>query len=145
MDSPDSLRPNRDLGALRVRPPLNRAASSRKGVRRAQATRSSRSDPEPKNGLQWAPGSFSLGTGKEKAAQLTEWKWWPGPESNQRHADFQSAALPTELPGRAWVRREGAFAGRLLDRPGRWAVKAMVPPGWLCLRGVATRGWLWLF
>src|SRR5262245_53015906 len=24
----------------------------------------------------------------------------PGPELNQRHADFQSAALPTELPGR---------------------------------------------
>src|SRR3989304_9900245 len=27
-------------------------------------------------------------------------EWWPGSESNQRHADFQSAALPTELPGR---------------------------------------------
>ena len=26
--------------------------------------------------------------------------WWPGAESNCRHADFQSAALPTELPGR---------------------------------------------
>ena len=25
-------------------------------------------------------------------------KWCLGPESNQRHADFQSAALPTELP-----------------------------------------------
>src|ERR1700720_2696943 len=25
--------------------------------------------------------------------------WCPGPESNQRHADFQSASLPTELPG----------------------------------------------
>ena len=25
--------------------------------------------------------------------------WWPGPESNWGHADFQSAALPTELPG----------------------------------------------
>src|SRR5258705_1107747 len=26
--------------------------------------------------------------------------WWPRPESNQRHTDFQSAALPTELLGR---------------------------------------------
>ncbi len=24
--------------------------------------------------------------------------WWPRPGSNRRHADFQSAALPTELP-----------------------------------------------
>src|SRR5205823_9097341 len=27
-------------------------------------------------------------------------KMWLGPESNRRHADFQSAALPTELPSR---------------------------------------------
>ena len=27
------------------------------------------------------------------------WKWCPEPESNQRHADFQSAALPAELSG----------------------------------------------
>ena len=25
--------------------------------------------------------------------------WWPGAESNCRHEDFQSTALPTELPG----------------------------------------------
>ncbi len=25
--------------------------------------------------------------------------WWPGRESNPRHGDFQSPALPTELPG----------------------------------------------
>ena len=29
--------------------------------------------------------------------------WWPGAESNCRHADFQSAALPTELPGQGVV------------------------------------------
>ena len=29
--------------------------------------------------------------------------WCPGPESNQRHADFQSAALPTELPGQILI------------------------------------------
>src|SRR5215471_19579272 len=27
-------------------------------------------------------------------------KWCPGAESNHRHHDFQSCALPTELPGR---------------------------------------------
>jgi hypothetical protein len=24
--------------------------------------------------------------------------WWEGTESNRRHTDFQSVALPTELP-----------------------------------------------
>ena len=27
--------------------------------------------------------------------------WWLGPESNRRHCDFQSHALPTELPSHA--------------------------------------------
>ena len=35
-------------------------------------------------------------------------KWCPEPESNQRHADFQSAALPTELSGHsAWAHGPG--------------------------------------
>lgn len=28
-------------------------------------------------------------------------KWWPELELNQRHKDFQSSALPTELSGHA--------------------------------------------
>src|SRR5215471_16546079 len=31
--------------------------------------------------------------------QKLELRWWPGTELNRRHADFQSAALPAELPG----------------------------------------------
>ena len=42
--------------------------------------------------------------------------WWPGVELNHRHADFQSAALPTELPG------HGTREGRVLDRSGHWSV-----------------------
>ena len=30
---------------------------------------------------------------------VTRNEWWPGTESNCRHKDFQSSALPTELPG----------------------------------------------
>jgi hypothetical protein len=26
------------------------------------------------------------------------WEWWLGTELNRRHKDFQSSALPTELP-----------------------------------------------
>ena len=34
---------------------------------------------------------------------LKRGKMWPGTESNCRHEDFQSSALPTELPGRTEV------------------------------------------
>src|SRR5438876_6568751 len=37
--------------------------------------------------------------------------WCPGTELNRRHTDFQSVALPTELPGRPGRRnREGTLA-----------------------------------
>ena len=36
---------------------------------------------------------------KTRANRCVSWRWL-GTESNRRHADFQSAALPTELPSR---------------------------------------------
>src|SRR5690349_1111996 len=35
--------------------------------------------------------------------------WCPGAESNHRHHDFQSCALPTELPGR-WAGPDGPLS-----------------------------------
>ena len=39
-------------------------------------------------------------------------KWCPGADLNHRHADFQSAALPTELPGHLCGRELGRFDNR---------------------------------
>src|SRR5690348_15733059 len=55
---------------------------------------------------------------------MSPFEWWPGSESNQRHADFQSAALPTELPGPDWLPHEWALDRGARIRPaGPGAVK----------------------
>src|SRR5215471_7032345 len=38
---------------------------------------------------------------REVSSAFIKKKWCPGAELNHRHTDFQSVALPTELPGRA--------------------------------------------
>jgi hypothetical protein len=52
---------------------------------------------------EWArcalPDSITSFFAKSKKEVTRKKIWWPEPESNQRHADFQSAALPTELSG----------------------------------------------
>ena len=67
-----------------------------------------RGDPDPAanicTALRTAPQTVALCTIRQdiiiKAEGFLGNKKCPGPESNQRHEDFQSSALPTELPGR---------------------------------------------
>ena len=69
----------------------------------------------------------------ETSARKCLIKWWPGSESNQRHADFQSAALPTELPGQAGRTdpETGSTKRRVLNRrapgPSRKRPRLRVP------------------
>ena len=55
-----------------------------------------------------------------KVTKAVSWflekEWCPEPESNQRHADFQSAALPTELSGQPVGRRAFSGSGCLCPR-----------------------------
>ncbi len=38
-------------------------------------------------------------------------RWWPEVESNHRHEDFQSSALPTELSGQALLKGRLSWKG----------------------------------
>jgi hypothetical protein len=54
-------------------------------------------------------------------------RWCLGADSNHRHADFQSAALPTELP-RQTTRRTPRFAGAAsIKEPPRQVQRALEP------------------
>ena len=48
------------------------------------------------------------------------WVWCLGAESNHRQADFQSAALPTELPRQVWRPKTGSNR-----RPPAWQAGAL--------------------
>ena len=54
------------------------------------------------------PGSGALDGGK-RPVFIKESEWCRGAESNCRHHDFQSCALPTELPRHVW--KDGAAGG----------------------------------
>ena len=79
-------RPRRRQLELRCAAALARGAFTRLDP----GDRSSR--PEGPNRLNQAPLSHCI--------KALEEYWCPGAESNHRHRDFQSRALPTELPGR---------------------------------------------
>ena len=54
-------------------------------------------------------------------------KWWPGRESNPRHGDFQSPALPTELPGRITAGRVRCAMIRISSGAGKRPAREFVP------------------
>ena len=55
-------------------------------------------------------GALPLGDTPAKA-------WWPETESNRRHEDFQSSALPTELSGqRGVLNKKDFFASTLFSK-----------------------------
>ena len=65
-----------------------------------------------------------------KFLESNEKLWCPGAESNHRHADFQSAALPTELPGRRerYRRKNGPpYKRRASSCPAPWAPCTLEP------------------
>ena len=55
------------------------------------------------------------------SAELSE--WWLGRESNPRHEDFQSSALPTELPSRfgegKGLRKESGLTSGMVENVPR--------------------------
>src|ERR1700744_619337 len=76
-------------------------------------------------GQEWARKKFSPVTGTKSPRNSLK-SWCPGAESNHRHCDFQSHALPTELPGRATEGRKKAsepavYSGMGLPCPPRFA------------------------
>ena len=48
-----------------------------------------------------------MGYKKTYISIICKFLWCPEPESNQRHEDFQSSALPTELSGLVMVGLQG--------------------------------------
>src|SRR5665213_750030 len=68
---------------------------------------------------EWRPGGESTCEGGALVVNFLR-RWCLGADSNHRHADFQSAALPTELP-----------------RPENQPPQARPPPR----RAVYTKGW----
>jgi hypothetical protein len=65
----------------------------------------------------WRPVLYHLSYGPSGSRSERLHVAWPGAESNRRHHDFQSCALPTELPGRDHSRRNK-------NRPDRDSVRA---------------------
>lgn len=55
-------------------------------------------EPATSSSQSWRSTRLSYAPALKTLPKFWQKKWWLGTGSNRRHADFQSAALPTELP-----------------------------------------------
>lgn len=112
--------PDRETGVIRRGVAFHHVCRKLAGPCPAQAMRSKM--PVRQNRRKAFPGSPA----PTNPLILKKGEWCPGTESNRRHGDFQSPALPTELPGHLsaawWVTVSVGAArrvGRFLERFGR--------------------------
>src|SRR5262249_22210943 len=80
------------------------------------------------NALECARGGHKSGHKLNRgriSAWATCWKqWWAGTGLNRRHQDFQSCALPTELPAHHEVARIPDGVGSVQRNRTRWGEEA---------------------
>src|SRR4249919_1401607 len=108
-----ALFPVRDDGA--TRPHLfcdSRLAVASFGPRKGPCFLRLGADADSSAGPARLPLSSALEMKRACIAASPCFIWWPGRESNPRHGDFQSPALPTELPSQFCLLLRPGGAGR---------------------------------
>jgi hypothetical protein len=108
----DGIEPphGRKSGAFEQRSCEPANASRHASLLAGRAGFSSGASREPANAIAHSGAMAGNPRRIEAMAMTFAEKWWPRTESNRRHGDFQSPALPTELLGHGDAMRRARIA-----------------------------------